>query len=227
MKVLAIALSLGAMTSVGRYQNSAAAPWATITEADTQLYWREASGPNGEQDASALPLYRAVFAHDQQAAAKILAGGASPNAVLSPNGWSVMMVATAYQDSDMMDLLSHHGADLNYVSADPADYTALGVALNAALGEALRNDSGKADFRTFNHLLDLGANINVEFGYHEDIAIFAATLGQMKLVNDLLARGYHRDLARLDQTLHIRRVDQETEPEKQKAIQTIHRLQKA
>lgn len=126
----------------------------------------------------------------------------------------------------MIDFLSHNGANLDYVSTDPADYTALGVALNAALGEALRNGGTKRDFHTFNHLLDLGANINVEFGYHEDIAIFAATLGQMELVNELLARGYRRDLAELRETLNIRNVDRNTEREKQKAIQTIHRLQR-
>jgi hypothetical protein len=226
MKALALALALSAIASVGHCQTSAArTPWQSMTEADTQLFWREASGPNGEQDTSALPLYRAVFAHDQQAAAKLLAGGASPNAILYPNRWSAVMVATAYQDTGMIDLLSHHGANLNYVSDDPADYTALGVALNAAIAEALTNGQTKADFRTFNHLLDAGADINLEFN-DEDIAIFAATLGQMELVNELLARGYHRDLAELDETLHIRQVDDKTEPEKQKAIQTIRRLKK-
>lgn len=226
MKVLAIALALAAIALVGHGHTSAApTPWASMSEADTELFWREASGPNGERDAAALPLYRAVFAHDRQAAAKLLDEGATPNLLLFRNRWSVLMAASAYQDTAMIDLLSHHGANIDYVSNDPAAYTALGVALNAALGDALRNDSTKRDFRTFNHLLDLGADINVVF-HDEDIVMFAAMIGQMDLVNDLLARGYRRDLAGLNEILQIMHVDEKTEPEKQKAILSIRRLQR-
>lgn len=202
------------------------APWASTSEADTELFWREASGPNGERAPAALPLYQAVFAHDREAVTKLLDHGASPNAVLYAERWSPLMAAVAYQDKDMVSLLLHHGANINYVSNDPANYTPLGVALNAALADALKRggDDPKIDFAMFDHLLDAGANVNVEFGYRQDIATFSASLGQMNIVNELLARGYRRDLGELKEILVGIHISEDRQADKDRAIATIDRI---
>lgn len=225
MKIPIAALALAAVSSVGHCQTYA--PLAATAQADTDSFWREASGPQGEQNASAMPLYRAVFAHDREAASRLLAGGASPNASLFEKRWSVLMVATAYQDSQMIDLLSSHGADLNYVSNDPANQTTLCVALNAALKEMLHSGGIKPDFRTLYHLLEIGADTNVEFGYRNDVATFAASLGQMELVNTLLSHGYRRDLAELEEIVRGVAVNERATRDKQKVLQTIERLQRS
>ncbi|GIU68141.1 ankyrin repeat domain-containing protein [Candidatus Phycosocius spiralis] len=201
-------------------------PLASMSDADTDLFWREASGPNGERNPAAIPLYQAVFAHDREAVAKLLDQGASPNTVLYAKRWSPLMVAIAYQDKDIVDLLLQRGADINYVSNDPATYTPLGVALNAALADALSRggNAPKIDFAMFEYLLDAGADVNVEFGYNNDIAIFSATQGQMNVVNKLLASGYQRDLGELRETLKIRQVNEEGQADKDRAIVTIDRM---
>jgi len=138
------------------------------------------------------------------------------------------MVAVAYQDKETVSVLLKKGANINYVSADPADYTALGVAINSALGEALRRggDHPRPEFSMFYYLLDAGADPNVEFGFHKDIAYFAATTGQYDLLNQLLARGYKRDLPGLRKWILIGRVNSETQPAKDRAIATIDKLLK-
>ena len=204
----------------------ALSPVTAMSEADTDLFWREASGPNGDRARDALPLYRAIFAHDHRDVATLLDHGASPNTVLYAERWSPLMVAVGCQDKEMASLLLRHGANINYVSADPATYTPLGVAINAAISDALRRggDHPVVDFAMFNFLLDAGADVNVEFGYHEDIAIFAATTGQMSIVNELLARGYHRDLEGLKKTLQIRLVSEDAQADKDRAIASIDQM---
>ena len=229
MKPLAFIIGTGALVIGGAYFiPNVSAPWASMSQADANLFWGEASGPNGERAPAALPLYQAVFAHDRQAVAGLLDHGTSPNALLYPKRWSPLMVAVAYQDRDMVHLLLQRGADINYVSNDPADYSPLGVAVNAALSDALKRggDHPNIDFSMFNYLLDAGANVNVEFGYNKDIAIFAATLGQMDLVNELLARGYRRDLADLKGVLEVIHVNQDRQAAKDRAIATIDRILK-
>lgn len=205
---------------------NALSSWASMSKADTDLFWREASGPNDERAPAALPLYGAVFAHDHKAVADLLDHGASPNVVLHAERWSPLMVAISYQDKDMVSLLLHHGANINYVSNDPANYTPLGVALNAALADALRRGGDHPDinFSLFIYLLDAGADVNVEFGYQQDIAIFSASSGQMKIVNELLARGYRRDLVKLKGLLKIRQVSEDTQADKDRAIATIDQI---
>lgn len=230
LKLLAIIIGSVALATGGVYlMPNKSAPWASMSDADTELFWREASGPNGDRLPAVLPLYQAVFSHDHKAAAKLLDHGASPNAVLYADRWSPLMVAIAYQDKEMVDLLLHHRANIDYVSNDPANHTPLGVALNAALADALRRggDDPKIDFAMFDHLLDAGANVNVEFGYRNDIATFSASLGQMDIVNKLLARGYRRDLAELKGVLGVRQVSEDAQADKDRAIATIDRMLKA
>ncbi|TCM37076.1 ankyrin repeat domain-containing protein [Novosphingobium sp. ST904] len=227
MKSLAIIIGSAALATRGDYlMPKESAPWASISDSDTELFWQEVSGPNGERAPAALPLYQAVFAHDREAVTRLLDLGASPNAVLYAEGWSPLMVAVAYHDKEVVSLLLRHGANIDYVSNDPADYTPLAVALNADLGDALRRggDDPKIDFVMFDYLLDAGANLNVEFGNHQDIATFSASLGQMDIVNKLLAQGYRRDLVELKGILGSRQVSEDVQADKDRAIATIDRM---
>jgi hypothetical protein len=227
LQLFAILIGLVALTTgaVSQLPNKSA-PWASIDDADTALFWREVSGPNGERAPEALPLYEAVFAHDRAAVTTLLNRGVSPNTVLFAKRWSPLMVAIAYQDKEMVSLLLHHGANIDYVSNDPANFTPLGVALNATLADALSRggDDPKSNFAMFDYLLDAGANVNVEFGYRQDIAIFSASLGQMDIVNKLLSRGYRRDLVELKGVLGVRQVSEDAQADKDRAIATIDRM---
>jgi hypothetical protein len=75
---------------------------AVMLKKDNEQRWRECSGPNGERDPSALPLYEAIFARDKDKVSALLEQGASPNSVLYPKRWSPLMLATAYNDHDIV-----------------------------------------------------------------------------------------------------------------------------
>ncbi|MEO7995381.1 MAG: ankyrin repeat domain-containing protein [bacterium] len=195
--------------------------WAAPSGRDAELLWRDSSGPKGERDPSALPLYQAVFALDAPLVASMLDHGVSPNAVLYPHRWSPLMVAAAYNNRQIAQLLVRHGADLNYVSDDQIHPTPLAVAL--AYGRFYPNID-HPDFAMLHDLLKSGADINVEFGYHQDIAKLAATLNQLKIVNELLEQGYHRDLPGLRKWIEIGHVDPRLRAEKDHAIEKIDRI---
>ena len=69
--------------------------------------------------------------------------------------------------------------------------------------------------------------METKFPDGSDVVIYAAMLGQMKLVNELLDRGYRRDLPQLLETLEIIQVNEETEPQKQKAMGRVKKMLKA
>lgn len=186
---------------------------------DTGLFWREASGPGGERNAAALPLYEAVFAHDPRRVATLLDHGASANALLYPGRWSALMVAAAYNDHASAELLVKHGANLDYVSKDPATGTALAVALSYGRFYTVEHP----DFSMLHFLLDSGADINTTFN-EKDIAIYAVDLGQIAFVNELLSRGYRRDLSELKESLSVVEVSESEKPAKQRALATTRRL---
>lgn len=186
---------------------------------DTALFWRECSGPNGERDASALPFYEAVFAHDSARVTALLDHGTSPDVLLYPGGWSPLMVAIAYNDQPTMQVLVKHGANMNYVANDPATGTPLASALSYGRFYPLKHP----DFFMLHYLLDAGADMNLEFRGN-DIAQFAVMVGQITIVNELLARGFRHDLPRLKKWLEISRVDERNQPEKNKALATVDRL---
>lgn len=188
---------------------------------DTALFWRECSGPNGERDASALPFYEAVFAHDPARIATLLDHGASPDVLLFPGGWSPLMVAVAYNDRPTMQVLVKHGANLNYVAKDPATGTALAVALTYGRFYPI----GHPDFFMLHYLLDAGMDMDLDFR-GKDIAQFAVSVGQIAIVNELLARGFRHDLMGLKKWLEIVHVNESTQPDKDKALATIERLLK-
>ena len=216
-----VALAAGAVQAMSSSPPQSGAPPAAETGQfiDTALFWREASGPHGERDPAALPLYDAVFAHDKARVASLLDRGASPNALLYPGGWSPLMVAIAYNDSAIAEVLVKHGADINYIANDPATGTPLAVALSYGRFYPLGNPT----FALLRHLLDSGADVNAEF-HGKDIATFAVSVGQIEMLNEFLARGYRHNLPKLQRLLEIVHVDEKTQPEKDKALHTIKRL---
>lgn len=196
---------------------------AADLDRDAEYHWAMSSGPHGERDAGALPLYEAIFAHDAARVASDLDRGASPNALLYPHRWSPLMIAAVYNDGPIVDVLIKRGADLNYVSDDAIYPTPLAVAL--ATGRFHPNID-KPDFRVLRRLLDAGADVNVEYGFHKDIAYQAATMNRYEILIDLLARGYRRDLPGLRKWMEIGHVDSRTEPEKKRALAAVDRLLK-
>lgn len=194
---------------------------APTTERDALFLWRRSSGPHGERNPTALPLYEAVFAQDQKLIGSLLDRGISPNLLLYPGGWSSLMVAIAYNDQATVRELVSRGADMNYLSNDRIDSTPLAVSLSYGRFYSVDNP----DFAILHYLLDAGADINVEY-YNNDIALDAVTKGRMAIVNELLARGFHHNLPRLKKLLDARLVDDKTKPEKEKAIATVNRLLK-
>ena len=203
------------------FQPASATPATEKTEhyIDTPLFWREASGPHGERSPEALPLFEAVFAHDERQVASLLDRGNSANALLYPGGWSALMVAIAYNDRSVAQLLVRHGANINYISNDPATGTPLAVALSYGRFYPV----GHPDFTILHYLLSSGADVNLEF-QDSDIAIFAVTLGQLHVLNEFLDNGYHHNLPRLKSWLEIGVVDEKTQSEKVKALETVNRL---
>ncbi len=199
----------------------------TISQSDQDFFWR-ASGGDRQRNDKATPLYSAIIAQNGPETERLLTSGASPNLLLSDEGWSVLMIASAQNDVPTMRMLKERGADLNYTISDPTDFSALSVALNFGIPHE--------NLSAFNYLLDAGADLNATYIDRgkaaqrdgngdaftgQDIACEAATLGHFEIVNQLLARGYSRDFAALFTILKIRVVNQRSESEKEKARRLI------
>ncbi len=217
----AIALATGAaqLTPTSLHGSGA------YTKEDIELFWRESQGPNGERSPAALPLYQAIMAQDRNEVARLLEHGTSANVLLYRQNFSPLMVALSFNDRPMVELLIKNGANLNYISDDEIYTTPLVVAFISGRTPNPHDFNVSADFSLFRFLIDSGADINLPF-LDEDIAIFVAGAGQMKLVNELLARGYHRDLPRLRETINIVAANNDDQPELHKALATIDRLLK-
>jgi hypothetical protein len=182
---------------------------------DKDYSWKLASGPNGERDESAVPLYKAVINGDLAGLERLLKKGQSPNQLLYPKRWSALMVASMISCPKMVKLLLDHGADVNYTAEDAEGKYALDVALTYGIWHGME---------VFYHLLDHGADMTIKRSNDSDVVIHAAVLGQMKLVNELLDRGYRSDLPQLLQALEIIQVNEETQPYKQKAMVRVKAL---
>lgn len=190
--------------------------------------WAVSSGPNGERDAKSLPLYAAIIAQDLNKSRQLLDQGESPDALLSQDRWSPLMIASAEGDIELARLLVERRANLNFTRCYPVAFSPLAV--------ALEYDIPRQDFTIFNYLLTAGADINATCADKgdsierdpngnayagNDIAKLAATLGQMAIVNQLLDNGYRRDIPELLIILKIRLVDRDTQPDKDKAIARV------
>ena len=182
---------------------------------DKELSWTLASGPNGERDESAVPLYKAVINGDLAGLERLLKSGQSPNQLLYDKNWSALMIASMISCPKMVKLLLDQGADVNYTAEDAKGEYPLYIALDFGIWYGMD---------VFYDLLDHGADMTIKVSNDQDTVIHAAVLGQMKLVNELLDRGYRSDLPQLMQTLEIRQVDEETQPYKQKAMVRVKAL---
>jgi ankyrin repeat protein len=161
---------------------------------DQEFLWTLASGEDGKRNTSAEPLYSAIIKNDLGKVQQLLKDGASANALLSPGRWSPLMVAAEVGNSRIVADLLAHGADVNYVAEDRHP-TALDVALTFGVP--------REDLTIFRELLDKGADINLAYPQHGDIALHAVVIGQMDLVYELIARGCRRDLNELHESLRI------------------------
>ncbi|GBF58718.1 hypothetical protein PbB2_02406 [Candidatus Phycosocius bacilliformis] len=190
-------------------------PECAGTAHERAFAWKVASGPQAKKDPAAVPLFEAIIDGDETGLRRLLESGTSTELRLYPGGWSALMVAAQIGCPVSVRLLLEHGADVNYLSdGDDAD-TALGVALTYGVWDGMS---------IFYALLDHGAKLETKFPNDTDVVIHAATLGQMKLVNELLDRGYRSDLPGLLETLEIIHVNEETEPYKQRAMERVKAL---
>jgi Ankyrin repeat len=224
MKVLVImvgtiALAAGAL----QMAPSSAFQSSHYSKDDIDLFWRESEGPNGERDPAAMPLYQAIMAQDRNQVERLLERGTSPNISLYARQFSPLMVALSFNDRPMVELLLKHGADPNFISDDQIYTTPLAVAMSSARAEAIMNGSGVSEYSLFRFLIDSGADINLKFK-GEDIAIYAAGSGAMKVVNELLGRGYRRDLPGLRKAIGFVAANNDDQLELHKALATIDHL---
>lgn len=198
----------------------------SMTAADIELLWCESSGPNREQDARVKPLYQAIINRDYREVELLLGKGLAANDLLYRGAYSPLMVALELNDKRLVELLLQRGAAPNYVSDDVIYTTPLAVALSTAMHEAVKNEHESANYSNFWWLVDEGADINLKFR-DIDIAIYSASLGQIELVNQLLEKGYRRNLDELLKTMEIIVVDERTQIYKNKAIATIKKIRES
>lgn len=195
---------------------------------DMTLLWRDSCGPKRECNPASLPLYRAIIDRDRDGVAKLLDSGVPVNGLLFPQKYSPLMVALSVDDDEIVRTLISRGADLNYISDDIIYTTPLALSLSMAMHKAVEaaEVSGKpvsVDFDMFRYLMHSGANINLEFR-GQDIAIYAADMGQMELVSELLAAGYNRDLIGLRDSIRSRAVDEKSEEEKEAILTKLNHI---
>lgn len=103
-------VAAGALTSFVVHDDNSS---ALVSKRDVDFFWRVASGPDGQRNDRAEPLYAAVIRGNRSEVARLLAAGASPNLLLSDDSWSVLMIAAAKNDLPTMKILKCHGANLN------------------------------------------------------------------------------------------------------------------
>ena len=190
-------------------------PECAGTAHERAFAWKVAAGPEGKKDPKAVSLFRAIINGDEAELKSLLESGTSTEHRLYPGGWSALMVATQIGCPSSVQLLLEHGANVNYEADDDYIQTALGIALMYGVWDGMS---------IFYALLDHGAKLETKFPNDTDVVIHAATLGQMKLVNELLDRGYRSDLPGLLETLQIIHVNEETEPFKQRAMERVKAL---
>lgn len=177
------------------------------------------SGPNGEQDGRNLPLFTAIAKRDVEGVRQQLASGTSPNALLYPGAASPLIAAIILGEQDIVTVLADAGANLNYVGTHRGSESPL----IAALTFGIENE----ELPIFHDLLNRGADVNAVGGVqgsvanHGKVASHAAILGRMDVVNELLARGYCRDMKGLLTVLKSRMVSEDRIKAKEQAIRTV------
>lgn len=183
---------------------------------DFDFWWRSSSGPNGERDPKAQPLYAAIFNGNDQEVADLLKAGRSPNAVLYPGMWSPLMAAIATRNLDMVKLLIKNGADLDYVANDAGRSSVLELAFQVG--------THHDDFSILYYMVDSGSDINLSYNYGSNVAVTACALGQMDIVNYFLDKGLDSNLERILDCLKSRSVTENVEKDRLRAIERVARM---
>lgn len=206
------------MSDIPSQQDAPALTGGVEDYVNPRALWIDASGPNGERDPRALPLYEAIFAHDAARVKTLLAERrSSPDLPLYPGRESPLTTAIALNDLNMVKVLLEAGADINLVSGVERPVTPLAAALDYGRFYSLE----KPTFAVFRYLINNGADVNIVFGGRRDIAFDTATFGRMHLTNMVLDHGYNRDLPGLKRVLENRVVIDSELEEKNRAIARI------
>lgn len=185
-----------------------------------RVLWVRASGPNGERDPKALPLYEAIFAHDLARVTALLGDGRSPDLPLYEGHATPLASAIALNDLTIVKALVEHGADINRISGAVRPGTPLAIALD--YGRFYTVD--KPSFVVFHYLINAGADVNREYNNGFDIGIDAAGSGHMYLLNEVLDHSFSRDLPGLKKLLGGLLVHGDDLYEKKRAISRIDGL---
>lgn len=159
------------------------------------------------------PLSRAVLCDDGAAVDKALAGRADPN-LREPGGLTPVLIAAALSRDEILRKLLAAGGDPNSYESDTGQL---------ALAYALAAGVHRRDWRTYETLLDHGADINFGGGKVTPIGEWAQSLGQFETVSDLLDRGYRKDLTGLAWSLERRSAGDATQA-RDKALAKLRAL---
>ena len=132
---LVLAIVLGAPTM--RDNRAVIRPECAGTVGDREYAWKVASGPKGERDPAAIPLFEAVIDGNETALKHILESGQSPEQRLYSGRRSALMIAAQSGCRGSVQLFLDHGADLNYEADDDSLTTALNVALTHGVWDCM------------------------------------------------------------------------------------------
>ena len=188
-----------------------------------RVLWIRASGPKGERDPNALPLYEAIFAHDAERVAALLTQGKSIDLPLYPGHATPLANAIALNDLAIVKILVERGADINLIPGAVRPSTPLAFALDyGRFYDDGPND--RPSFAIFYHLIKAGADVNKEYYNGFNIGIDTAGSGRMYLLNEVLDHGFNRDLPGLKRVVENRLVHGEDLKEKKRAIARIDEL---
>lgn len=138
---------------------------------------------NGLSIDGGTPLLWAVYCDDPKGVSALLEAGADPN--LKARGkYSPTFAAATASKPDVLRVLLKNGGDPN--TDDGESWTALGWAF--LVGKE------KGRWENYYSLLDAGADIDRLGPLRRTIAVEAAFAGRFDKVEELLVRGYSRDL---------------------------------
>lgn len=144
------------------------------------------ANPNASGFEGVTPLFWALQCESVSGVGALLEHGANPNQMIGGEApFSAVFSAAGRDDPAFLRLLLSHGGNPNAVLDDGGDWTALKAAF-------FRGNEGRG-WENWNALLDAGADINAVH-HGTTIARLAALLNSFDRVDELLRRGYRRDL---------------------------------
>jgi hypothetical protein len=161
------------------------------------------ANPNSVGNERAVPLLWAIRCHNIRGVEALLKAGANPNQLLG--GDSTPMYEAAQEPNEILKVLLNHGGDPSAGSKRSR---------RSALIEAMSMGINDGGWRNYYTLLDAGADINMEYGPGDTIAVFAADMAQYDKLAELLDRGYNRDLMWLGGSVQSRVIRPDLEPKR-------------